>query len=112
MKTKEDLAKVVIGIGYWEHMMTLPYEQSLGMINEMFNKAFKAGYEAGQPKWVSVEERLPQDNVEVLVYSSLGDDIQFGVWEEGVFRSIHDHLIGLNLGITHWMPIPTLPKEK
>lgn len=56
--------------------------------------------------WISVEDRLPEDGVWVLVWEKQGfaysDKLVSGVWQ-----------IGANNGaiITHWMPLPEGPEE-
>jgi len=72
------------------------------------------------PKWISVDDRLPDDDVNVLVFApaTIGDDAiamtsythnMHGYNIEG-WRSpwqyfFYDHTI------THWMPLPEPPKE-
>lgn len=66
-------------------------------------------------EWISVEDRLPETNEDVLVYRGkcigylvnvytyLGNnkwEDEYGYWS----RTDSD-------GITHWMPLPALPKE-
>lgn len=76
--------------------------------------------EARGPKWISVKERLPEDDVNVIVYA---------VSNNGGYTIVvtfHTHtLYGLNIEgwaspwqyftrnytITHWMPLPEPPKE-
>lgn len=76
--------------------------------------------EAQVPKWISVEERMPEDGVNVLVYA-------IGCNEPSVIAmSNHIHsMYGYNIEgwrapwqyffheykITHWMPLPEPPKE-
>ena len=59
-----------------------------------------------EQEWVSVNDRLPEENVPVLVWESQGfayvDIYKDGVWVIGT----------PNLSkLTHWMPIPDPPKE-
>lgn len=69
--------------------------------------------EAAQPKWISVEERLPKPFVSVLVQMpgeephptvKEGYISNEGVWVGGHFRREPDE-------VTHWMPFPEPPKE-
>ena len=58
------------------------------------------------PAWVSVKDRMPEENVPVLVWELQGfayvDVYKDGVWEVGT----------PNLAkFTHWMPLPEPPKE-
>ncbi len=66
-------------------------------------------------KWISVKDRLPEVDVEILFFC--GTRIRFGeyVWyglNEGDYRwrdaVFGDYLID----ITHWMPLPEPPKDK
>lgn len=59
-----------------------------------------------QPQWVSVKDRMPEENVPVLVWELQGfayvDVYKDGAWEVGT----------PNLAkFTHWMPLPEPPKE-
>lgn len=65
--------------------------------------------------WISVDERLPEDDENVLVYS--GDKEMFiawcGVlgrtWRDSFRDAPYDELVGIS--ITHWMPLPPPPSE-
>ena len=72
--------------------------------------------DAQVPKWISVEERLPEDDVAVLVYA-IGNNENSCV----AMTSYTHHMYGYNIEgwrspwqyffyerkITHWMPLPS-----
>ena len=75
------------------------------------------------PRWISVEERLPEDDVNVLIYAvSNGDEMDSCI----AMTSYTHHMHGFNIEgwyppwqyfffdymITHWMPLPEPPKEE
>ena len=73
--------------------------------------------EAQQPKWISVEERLPERYTPVLGYIKKEDTEAYiahvvvldgGYWakDTGVY---YDDVGGF---ITHWMPLPEPPEEE
>ena len=65
-------------------------------------------------EWISVEDRLPEENVCVLVVVKIGDRISVdtdriyrGVWfSYGKFGYKQEGYV------THWMPFPAPPTEK
>ena len=71
---------------------------------------------ADVPKWISVEERLPDEWREVLTYSPIHSDeknphmiqlcwyIGNGKWRECQYGEI------MEIPITHWMPLPKAPE--
>ena len=70
---------------------------------------------AAQPKWISVEERLPEHNSLVLVHGPKGG---ICVARCSVIKNIHDVdcpiwtvvRAGKTMKATHWMPLPESPK--
>lgn len=61
------------------------------------------------PRWVSVDERMPEDNDDVLIvcrskYGLYNIDIGYYNGEQIV------RLVGRE-EVTHWMPLPEPPKE-
>ena len=62
-------------------------------------------------EWVSVKDRLPEDDGDVLAYSSIGEESRIypacysnGVWFDCVFNAPATDTT------THWMPLPKPPK--
>lgn len=64
-----------------------------------------AEWQSKQSPWISVEERLPENNTVVLTRGAYGFLIcqlsSLGEWETGA------NVNKERLGITHWMPIPS-----
>lgn len=63
------------------------------------------------PRWISVEERLPEDYEDVVIIMRNGASSwyrvayrEYGGWSFGGGRRVPDE-------VTHWMPIPQPPKE-
>ena len=70
-------------------------------------------------EWISVENRLPEDEHEVLAYYgfNLGDGDCgvrfFGVLTYFAFDPIpHWQHEGTGLTVTHWMPLPRRPENQ
>ena len=106
-KIENDLDKFEFGINKCKLEDFLSY----GTINELSHYLANKGYT--KQEWISVEERLPKDYQEVIVYSA---NIEFNIFtyqgnnewrnEQGMTFETEDSII------THWMPLPTPPKMK
>ena len=64
-------------------------------------------------EWISVEDRLPEDESDVLAYLSIGEEGRIypanyakGVWFDCIFNA------PVTESTTHWMPLPEPPKGK
>ena len=62
-------------------------------------------------EWISVDDRLPKDDSDVLAYSRIGEESRIypacysnGVWFDCVFNAPATDTT------THWMPMPNPPK--
>ena len=61
------------------------------------------------PRWIPVSERLPDEDVRVLVIDKEFDQVDIGTcWGRGEW--VGDHIS--RLLPTHWMPLPKMPAEK
>ena len=64
-------------------------------------------------KWIRVEDELPVNDDEIIVYDPDGDPAVHGdiFYElpQGYFR---DHSFIENKEITHWMPLPEPPEDE
>ncbi len=83
-------------------------------VNDELEQAFRQGLEAGRPKWIPVDDRLPEDTDEVLILYSWYEN---GSCEIGVarymgldFRLHEDGRLISTKTVTHWMPIPKYPE--
>lgn len=63
--------------------------------------------ETTEPKWISVEDKLPKEGEEVIVfYTSWKHEYQqIAIFESGEFIDLG----GCALSPTHWMPLPLPP---
>lgn len=70
--------------------------------------------EAAQPKWISVEDRLPEHRQHV--YACAKDKFRFeGIYIDPVgFEryEIGEGWVNENRNVTRWMPLPELPEEE
>lgn len=57
-------------------------------------------------RWIPVEERLPEDDVEVLTRRATGMSVE----SRCGFGWVYDEYNG-RWEVTHWMPLPQPPKE-
>ena len=70
--------------------------------------------EAAQPKWISVEERLPDDrgNFITKIHCDKGDWIEVNTFDYMEKEWWHDTVnCTVTKFVTHWMPLPEPPKE-
>ena len=60
------------------------------------------------PRWISVEERLPEEDVNVLVRTKHGMHVA-GLDEDGLWNASHGDSWQFPEP-THWMPLPSPPE--
>ena len=79
-------------------------EHQIGEPTEMV-----AQLEAAQPKWISVEERLPENDDNYLVFTSDKNEAEIATYYGDGEWLTHD-LTNLTRLVTHWMPLPSMPE--
>lgn len=62
-------------------------------------------------KWISVEDSLPEDNCQKLVYDK-GVCVIADYWTLTRQWLTADPRVGFDYRPTHWMPLPSPPKEQ
>ena len=95
---KVELASQGLAYAYYEDFAvdTLAYIQQL---------------EEQVPKWISVDERLPENDDNYLVFTSDRNDAVIATYY-GDGEWLEYDLINLIPLVTHWMPIPQLPETE
>ena len=69
--------------------------------------------EAQVPRWIPVEERLPEDQRSILTVNGHGDIRMMALWKKDGDKMTwlwDGRMMHFN-DITHWMPLPEAPKE-
>ena len=64
------------------------------------------------PGWISVKDRLPEDDATYLVYGRNGYGIVFAIYYGDGEWLTCDDLTNITRFVAHWMPLPEPPKEE
>lgn len=62
-----------------------------------------------EPKWISVKERLPEDDEHYLVWCSDNNSCELALYF-GDGEWLTEDLENITRVVTHWMPLPEPPK--
>lgn len=100
MKTPQELAEELY-----------PMEQGNFQMNSYQSEkrnAFIAGYETAEPKWISVEDEIPEWQVKVVILRKSGMPL-IGYRQRFDYfgREVNDWN---HKNVTHWMPLPSPTK--
>ena len=115
MKTPEDIKKGLECCsdtdGFDGDCIKCPYKGELwcGDKTKIDALAYIRQLEATQPKWISVDERLPDDCIDVLVFTRIGYTSSISVAHALKGRWLSERIQLEN--VTWWMPLPEPPKE-
>lgn len=107
MKTPEEMAE--------EYAQTIDACCGTSDIIIAAENGFLAGYKAAQPQWISVEDRLPSEDQDVLFYSPTYYSEQYVGYRAKPNEWCDPN--GLTDAVilkyySHWMSLPTPPEEK
>jgi hypothetical protein len=83
------------------------------MTNSHAKDVFLAGYKAAAPQWISVKDRLPNRNTNVLAWIKCGTSEYVFIETASGDPSVCSGWKHYNKDqVTHWMPLPEPPKEE
>ena len=82
-------------------------EENGGNLDERCSLEYWENYFVPKQEWISVDERLPEENVRVLVW--LQDNAQQFIHID-TDRRLHGKWVRWVTDVTHWMPLPEAPK--
>lgn len=98
--------------GYPEVMQGITRDSLADILNRYIHQ-YKASHDKGEEdRWISVDDRLPEDEDEVL-----GCHIEAGgitiIWYDIELKKWHfdSEQKGMEILITHWQPLPNPPTE-
>ena len=83
-------------------------------IYETARSGFEQGalWERNRDKWIAITpETLPKENEVVIIYSSDTDTLYVGCYCYGN-EPLYNDLYGHYENVTHWQPLPELPKSE
>jgi hypothetical protein len=88
--------------------------------NQCACEGYVAGYKAAAPQWISVKNRMPKHDqqvlyrIEIKTKNGIGYKLDYGEYdlERQVFYGEYFDYVDEGWSITHWMPLPEPPKEE
>lgn len=103
----EAVVKTEVAVDKDELVKALSYDR------DQYEKGYINGYSAGlnADKWISVEERLPEENGSYLVVGKTKTAFTSHFYKKLI---IHGKVFSAHFSnkyITHWMPLPEPPRE-
>ena len=84
-------------------------KSSSSVFKEAHKRDFMAGFEAGQPKWISVDEQLPDNDRTVLVWINNTQNPQWSGYKLGAYLNKNWYCQGGRKSheiVTDWAQIP------
>lgn len=116
MKTPEEIKKGLecCKNGECEDCRYLDGSDSWSCVGRLIKDVFTyiQQLEAQQPRWISVGERLPEDDGCVLCYLKEGSPNTVCIYYADGELFFMPGLNNVTDSVTHWMPLPQPPKEE
>ena len=117
MKTPEEIKKGLECCNTYNDCQNCPYDKADGSWACTVERnadalAYIQQLEAAQPKWISVEERLPEEGARVMVYFDGVVAVSEIIDTDMISGEPIWSFTGAGGDPTHWMPLPEPPKEK
>jgi hypothetical protein len=106
-KQIEEIAEVLCGHVDTEHCKACDHHKRCFVKLEA-EWIYGAGYR--KQEWISVDERLPEESIDVLVALDFGDRVS--VDTDRIYRGkwfAYGEMRGIRY-VTHWMPFPEAPE--
>lgn len=97
--------KIGYGVGKAELIKALKYDR------EQYEKGYSDGLNADN--WISCKDKMPDDGVNVLIYA--GNRMISLAWYDknmGYFYICDSDYKYNSLDVTHWQPLPEMPREE
>jgi Protein of unknown function (DUF551) len=107
VKTPEELAEEYV---LSQHDVNVEYSGTL----EGCKDDFLAGYKAASPQWISVKDRLPEEDQEVLIgwFQVTASNKQYFAHDVAIFNENEFSGWRKYPEVTHWMPLPNPPRKE
>ena len=109
MKTKEELAKEYANRNFEHCHYTYTDDKRLTDFDKI-KQSYTEGYVVGQPKWISINDQLPNDDRTVLVWVNNTENPQWDTYGLGSYIDGKWYLKGGRKNhkiVTDWCEIPT-----
>ena len=107
-KLREKIEEAIAGKTQTCNGITMTFSTPEETLVELLKQALDA-----LPRWVSVEDELPENKVNILLYREREEFCLPGFRDENgsFFALTADIGLSWHSGVTHWMPLPTSPTK-
>ena len=106
-KASDDVRTFVKAIGKMKDLQKAFDEADVAYLGPDSFEIFAKGYNAGQnkPKWIDVNDRCPDHEVDVLVKTDCGEIFVAGIFDDR-WRDANPEKEVFGRSVLYWMPLP------